>query len=66
MICFHEVTEGDLSVSLPSWVLDVGKEDADIYFTDKQQKRSRECLSWGIDNEYVLKGRTALEVLLQN
>ncbi|KAM0072295.1 putative beta-amylase [Helianthus debilis subsp. tardiflorus] len=62
VMCFHKLVEDDGEYSLPSWVLEVGKENQDIFFTDKQGNRNNECLSWGIDNEKVLLDRSALEV----
>ncbi|KAK4399265.1 Beta-amylase 7 [Sesamum angolense] len=44
------------------WVLEIGSENPDIFFTDKEGRRNQECLSWGIDNERV---RTALEVYFE-
>lgn len=52
----------DIFIPIPQWVLDIGKENPDIFFTDKQGVRNPECLSWGIDKVRVLRGRTALEV----
>ncbi|KAL5572852.1 hypothetical protein UlMin_022449 [Ulmus minor] len=52
----------DVNIPLPSWVREIGKNDPDIYFTDREGMRNTECLSWGIDEERVLKGRTAVEV----
>lgn len=64
-MAFHEYggnDSGDISVSLPQWVLEIGKENEDIFFADREGRRNTECLSWGIDKERVLKGRTAIEV----
>ncbi|KAJ3693035.1 hypothetical protein LUZ60_012130 [Juncus effusus] len=52
----------DIEIPLPSWIAEIGKSNPDIYFTDKSGNRNPECLSWGVDKERVLKGRTALEV----
>ncbi|KAL0442616.1 UNVERIFIED_CONTAM: Beta-amylase 2, chloroplastic [Sesamum latifolium] len=48
-------------IPLPQWVIDIGSENPDIFFTDKEGRRNQECLSWGIDNERILRDRTALE-----
>ncbi|KAH7297475.1 hypothetical protein KP509_26G071100 [Ceratopteris richardii] len=63
-MAFHECIESDsdIIIPLPSWILDVGRENPDIFFTDRQGRRNRQCLSWGVDRERVLKGRNALEV----
>ncbi|MCL7048533.1 hypothetical protein MKW94_013573 [Papaver nudicaule] len=65
VMAFHEseVNEsGDVLVSLPKWVLDLGRDNQDIFFTDREGRRNSECLSWGIDKERALKGRTGIEV----
>ncbi|KAI3439738.1 Beta-amylase, partial [Psidium guajava] len=65
VLAFHEYggnDPGDFSVSLPQWVLEIGKENEDIFFADREGRRNTECLNWGIDKERVLKGRSAIEV----
>ncbi|KAJ1431184.1 Glycoside hydrolase, family 14 [Sesbania bispinosa] len=65
VMAFHEYGGNDSSdalISLPQWVLDIGKDNQDIFFTDREGRRNTECLSWGIDKERVLKGRTGIEV----
>jgi beta-amylase len=52
----------DAYIPLPQWVREVGKENPDIFFTNCKGKRNPECLTWGVDEERVLRGRTALEV----
>lgn len=52
----------DVYITLPKWVLEVQKEDPDIFFRNKEQTGNPECLSWGVDTERVLRGRTAAEV----
>lgn len=64
-MAFHEFggnESGDMLITLPRWVLDIGKENGDIFFSDREGRRNTECLSWGIDKERVLKGRTGIEV----
>ncbi|KAJ9549694.1 hypothetical protein OSB04_022237 [Centaurea solstitialis] len=64
-LAFHEYEgndSGGISIPLPQWVLEIGKENKDIYFTDHEGRRNTECLSWGVDKERVLKGRTGAEV----
>ncbi|GMP99481.1 hypothetical protein CsSME_00046931 [Camellia sinensis var. sinensis] len=41
--------------------MEIGKENPDIFFTDREGRRNTECLSWGIDKERVLKGKSAIE-----
>ncbi|XP_078152702.1 beta-amylase 2, chloroplastic-like isoform X2 [Carex rostrata] len=52
----------DITINLPNWVLEIGSSNPDIYFTDKDGRRNTEYLTWGIDKERVLRGRTTLEV----
>ncbi|KAL4570425.1 hypothetical protein LXL04_026077 [Taraxacum kok-saghyz] len=60
-LAFHEYGGND-PIPLPQWVLEIGKENKDIFFKDRKGRRNTECLSWGIDKERVLKGRTGAEV----
>ncbi|GMY33628.1 beta-amylase 8 [Fagus crenata] len=65
VMAFHEYggnDSGDTLITLPQWVMEIGKDNPDIFFTDREGRRNTECLSWGIDKERVLKGRTAIEV----
>lgn len=65
VMAFHEFggnDSGEMPISLPKWVLEIGKDNQDIFFTDREGRRNTECLSWGIDKERVLKGRTGIEV----
>ncbi|KAK0589989.1 hypothetical protein LWI29_021158 [Acer saccharum] len=65
VMAFHEYganDSGDVLFSLPQWVLEIGKGNQDIFFTDREGRRNTECLSWGIDKERVLNGRTGIEV----
>ncbi|KAM6551074.1 hypothetical protein CsatB_000882 [Cannabis sativa] len=65
VMAFHEYggsESGDTMITLPRWVLEIGKENQDIFFTDREGRRNTECLSWGIDKERVLHGRTGIEV----
>jgi len=57
-LCFHS-TE---LVSLPEWILEEGRVNPDIYYTDKAGGRNTECLSLGINDVPVLKGRSAITV----
>ncbi|MCL7023982.1 hypothetical protein MKW94_009522 [Papaver nudicaule] len=65
VLSFHECggnVGDDVCIPLPHWVAEVGRNNPDIFFTDKDGRRNPECLSWGIDKERVLRGRTAVEV----
>ncbi|KAF6175112.1 hypothetical protein GIB67_022793 [Kingdonia uniflora] len=52
----------DVCIPLPHWILEVARTNPDIFFIDREGRANDECLSWGIDSERVLRGRTALEV----
>ncbi|AEC10613.1 beta-amylase 7 [Arabidopsis thaliana] len=65
LMSFHECggnVGDDVCIPLPHWVAEIGRTNPDIYFTDREGRRNPECLSWGIDKERILRGRTALEV----
>ncbi|CAE6218270.1 unnamed protein product [Arabidopsis arenosa] len=65
VMAFHEYggnASGNVMISLPQWVLEVGKDNPDIFFTDREGRRSFECLNWSVDKERVLHGRTGIEV----
>ncbi|KAK4748746.1 hypothetical protein SAY87_015332 [Trapa incisa] len=56
VLAFHEHLGCDgisMPVSLPQWILEIGKENQDIFFTDQGGMRNTECLTWGIDRERV-------------
>ena len=66
VMSFHECggnVGDDVCIPLPHWVAEIGRSNPDIFFTDREGRRNPECLSWGIDKERVLRGRTAVEVL---
>ncbi|KAL6990359.1 Leucine-rich repeat receptor-like serine/threonine-protein kinase bam2, partial [Sarracenia purpurea var. burkii] len=65
VMSFHECGGNigdDVHIPLPQWVTKIGQRNPDIFFTDREGRRNPECLSWGIDKERVLRGRTAVEV----
>ncbi|XP_057980650.1 beta-amylase 2, chloroplastic-like isoform X2 [Malania oleifera] len=65
VMSFHECggnVGDDVCIPLPHWVAEIGRSNPDIYFSDREGRRNPECLSWGIDKERVLRGRTAVEV----
>lgn len=39
-------------ITLPQWVLDVGDDHPDIFYTDKAGFRNRECLSLGVSRHF--------------
>ncbi|XP_020247172.1 LOW QUALITY PROTEIN: beta-amylase 2, chloroplastic-like [Asparagus officinalis] len=65
VMSFHECGGNigdDVCIPLPHWVAEIGRSNPEIYFTDKEGRRNPECLSFGIDKERILRGRTAIEV----
>ncbi|XP_059598971.1 beta-amylase 7 isoform X1 [Vitis vinifera] len=65
VLSFHECggnVGDDVCIPLPHWVAEIGRSNPDIFFTDREGRRNPECLSWGIDKERNLRGRTAVEV----
>ncbi|KAL0002481.1 hypothetical protein SO802_016262 [Lithocarpus litseifolius] len=65
VMSFHECggnVGDDVHIPLPRWVTEIGQSNPDIYFADRDGRRNSDCLSWGIDKERVLRGRTAVEV----
>ncbi|CAI9101835.1 OLC1v1039252C1 [Oldenlandia corymbosa var. corymbosa] len=65
VMSFHECGSNigdDVCIPLPQWIVEIGVSNPDIFFTDRSGRRNPECLSWGVDKERVLRGRTAVEV----
>lgn len=49
-------------ISLPKWVLEIGENEPDIFYTDKSGNRNNEYLSLGVDNLPLFRGQTAVQV----
>jgi len=49
-------------ISLPQWVMDIGEDDPDIWYTDMGGMRNRECLSLGCDELSIFHGRTPVQM----
>lgn len=65
IMSFHQCggNIGDnINIPLPMWVLNIGEANPNIFFTNKDGRRNRECLTFGVDDKPVLEGRTAVEV----
>jgi beta-amylase len=45
-LCFNSAP----GIPLPPWVLDVGRANPGIFYTDKSASHSKECLSLGVDD----------------
>ncbi|GLC38086.1 hypothetical protein PLESTM_000684200 [Pleodorina starrii] len=56
-LCFH----ASEAVPLPAWVVEAGRADPDIYYTDRAGVRCTDYVSLGADEVPVLSGRTPLE-----
>jgi beta-amylase len=50
------------NVPLPPWILSIGENNPDIYYTDREGHRDTEYLTWGVDNEPIFQRRTALQI----
>lgn len=65
VMSFHQcgTNVGDTCfIELPSWVLEVGHGNPDIFYTDQHGYRDREYLTLGVDNEPLFGGRTAMDL----
>ncbi|KAJ0704787.1 putative beta-amylase [Helianthus annuus] len=61
VICFHTIIEDDLTISLPSWIIEASKKLRHI--SQRYSKKiPTECLSLSIDKEDVLESRSTLIV----
>ncbi|XP_015936073.1 beta-amylase-like [Arachis duranensis] len=65
IMSFHQCggNVGDsVSIPIPKWVLEIGVSDPDIFYTNPNGIRNKECLSIGVDNRPLFHGRTAIEM----
>ncbi|KAL9322547.1 hypothetical protein ACSQ67_010600 [Phaseolus vulgaris] len=65
IMSFHQCggNVGDsVSISLPKWVLKVGKTNPDIFYTNYKGIRNTECLSLGVDKQPLFHGRSPIEL----
>jgi beta-amylase len=65
VMSFHKCggNVGDsVTIPLPQWVLNVGQSNPDIFYTDAEGHRDDEYLSWGVDNQNLFQGRSALQL----
>ncbi|XP_031389925.1 beta-amylase isoform X2 [Punica granatum] len=65
IMSFHQCggNVGDaVNIPLPQWILQIGEDDPDIFYTDRAGTRNRECLTIGVDNQPLFKGRTAVKM----
>ncbi|KAL2524618.1 Beta-amylase 5 [Abeliophyllum distichum] len=62
IMSFHQCggNVGDaVYIPIPDWVLAVGEQDPDIFYTNRSGTRDKEYLSLGVDNLPLFGGRTA-------
>eukprot|EP01106_Pelomyxa_sp_JSP_P015975 TRINITY_DN571_c0_g2_i1.p1 TRINITY_DN571_c0_g2~~TRINITY_DN571_c0_g2_i1.p1 ORF type:complete len:465 (-),score=122.70 TRINITY_DN571_c0_g2_i1:152-1504(-) len=52
----------DCNIPLPSWVLDVGSSNKDIWYRDREANYDEEYLSLGVDNQAIFGGRTPIVI----
>ncbi|KAG5520706.1 hypothetical protein RHGRI_033330 [Rhododendron griersonianum] len=68
VMSFHECggnVGDDVHIPLPQWVAEIGQRNPDMFFQNHEGRPNLECLTWGVDEERVLRGRTALEVYFE-
>ncbi|KAI8548679.1 hypothetical protein RHMOL_Rhmol07G0292800 [Rhododendron molle] len=66
VMSFHECggnVGDDVHIPLPQWVAEIGQRNPDMFSKNREGRPNPECLTWGVDEERVLRGRTALEVV---
>ena len=61
-LCFH----GNGGYSLPAWILEIGTENPDIFFSDRQHDHSLDCLSIGIDEGMVYVAAFVITTIVQH
>ncbi|XP_022895175.1 beta-amylase-like [Olea europaea var. sylvestris] len=65
IMSFHQCggNVGDaVYIPIPDWVLAVGEEDPDIFYTNRSGTRDKEYLSLAVDNLPLFGGRTAVQM----
>ncbi|PRP87859.1 beta-amylase [Planoprotostelium fungivorum] len=65
VLSFHKCggNVGDsCNIPLPSWVLDIGKTNPDIFYQGPLRQPDDEYLSCGVDNIALFQGRTAVQL----
>ncbi|KAL3689467.1 hypothetical protein R1sor_015776 [Riccia sorocarpa] len=63
-LCFHgaSMATDSCTVSLPAWVLKIGESNPDVFHTDRSGRRSKECLSFAVDELTLFEGRSPLQM----
>ncbi|XP_060189145.1 beta-amylase-like isoform X2 [Lycium barbarum] len=52
----------DVFIPIPKWVLAIGENNPDIFYTNRAGTRNKECLSLAVDNQPLFEGRTAVQI----
>ncbi|KXG36427.1 beta-amylase [Sorghum bicolor] len=54
---------GDVvNIPIPQWVRDVGEDNPDIFYTNREGVRNIEYLTLGVDDQPLFHGRTAIQL----
>ncbi|KAI6697467.1 hypothetical protein NL676_017586 [Syzygium grande] len=64
IMSFHQCggNVGDaVNIPIPQWILGIGEKDTDIFYTNRNGNRNRECLTISVDNQPLVYGRTAVQ-----
>lgn len=57
----HLTTNGKQGVSLPLWIMEIGRLNNDIYYRDRHGFSNHDYLTLGVDRVPIFCGRTALQ-----
>lgn len=63
---FHECggnVGDDVHIPLPQCIAEISQRNPDMFFKNREGRPKPECLTWRVDEERVLRGRTALQVV---
>ncbi|XP_009776413.1 beta-amylase [Nicotiana tabacum] len=52
----------DVYIPIPKWVLTIGENNPDIFYTNRAGTRNKECLSLAVDNQPLFESRTAVQM----
>ena len=63
-MCFHGCSKlvDNCDISLPPWILSIGENNPDIFFSDKAGNRYQQCLSLSVDSLPLLGGRSPIQM----
>nr|XP_033511335.1 beta-amylase isoform X2 [Nicotiana tomentosiformis] len=52
----------DVFIPIPKWVLAIGENNPDVFYTNRAGTRNKECLSLAVDNQPLFESRTAVQM----